>query len=119
MRSKNWRAAFFLNVACLPFYAYIYSVHFDVGTKDKDICATVGERCYIVGTGTVQLPNGVRNMYTRQQLEAVFFSITPEANVTTDHALTDPESFFWRFELSDGWYTYQEWSDVCAFMDGE
>ena len=58
-------------------------------------------------------------MYTRQQLEAVFFNIAPEANVTTAHALTDPESFFWRFELSDGWYTYQEWSDVCAFMDGE
>ena len=52
MRSKNWRAAFFLNVACLPFYAYMYAVHCNVGTKDKDICATVSECGYIVGTGT-------------------------------------------------------------------
>ena len=52
MRSKNWRAAFFLNVACLPFYAYIYATHFNVGTKAEQECGTKEDAGYNVGPGT-------------------------------------------------------------------
>lgn len=57
MRAKNWRAALILNVACLPFYAYIYAVHFNVGTKAEQECGTSEDTGYNVGPGTTTRPN--------------------------------------------------------------